>query len=193
MYLHHLHNYSWKGHYFVTDGKGEASGPEDAVLSSEVPTHTVAAYDFLDFHEDESYNLIHSGRVWYGDVFSVNLTEDYPFYIEGRVEGEPVNISVAAAARSGVNSSFSIGANNEQLGTISISSTNLSHYTSTYAYESSEQFSYLTDLNEVDVTVSYNRPDANSQGWLNAISINGRSKLRLSGSQLAQESLIYVP
>jgi hypothetical protein len=185
MYLHQLHSYSWKGHYFVTDGKGEASGPEDAVLSTDVPTHTVAAYDFLDFHEDESYNLIHSGRVWYGDVFSVNLTEEYSFYIEERVEEEPVKIHVVAAARSGVSSTFSIGANNEQLGSISISGTNLSHYTSTYAYESSEQFSYLTDFNEVYVRVTYNRPDANSQGWLNSISLNGRSELTLSGNQLA--------
>jgi len=170
MYLHHLHTYSWKGYYFLTDGQG--------------PTHIVTSYDFLDFHEDESYNLIHSGREWYGDVFSVNLTEEYPFYIPGRVDGEQVNIRIAAAARSGVNSTFSISANNEQLGAISVSGTNLSHYTSTYAYESSEKFSYQPDMNELDITVTYNRPDGNSQGWLNAISINGRSELALSGSQL---------
>jgi hypothetical protein len=184
MYLQQRHSYSWKGFYFLTDSQGEADGPEDAVLSAEIPTHTVTAYDFRDFHEDESYNLIRSGRIWYGDLFSVNLSEEYPFYIEGRVEGDPVNIRVAAAARSGVNSTFSISAYNEPLGTINISGTNLSHYTSTYAYESSEQFSYQPIWDEVDVTVTYNRPDANSQGWLDAISINGRSELTLSGSQL---------
>jgi len=184
MYLHHLHTYSWKGYYFLTDGQGEADDPDDAVLSTGAPTHIVTSYDFLDFHEDESYNLIHSGREWYGDVFSVNLTEEYPFYIPGRVDGEQVNIRIAAAARSGVNSTFSISANNEQLGAISVSGTNLSHYTSTYAYESSEKFSYQPDMNELDITVTYNRPDGNSQGWLNAISINGRSELALSGSQL---------
>ncbi len=185
MYLHHLHDYSWKGHYFLTDGKGEGASPEDAVLSMEAPTHTVTSYDFLDFHEDESYNLIHSGREWYGDLFNVNLSEDYPFYLEGRVEGEPVNIRIVAAARSGVNSTFSISAHNEQLGTIAVSGTNLSHYTSTYAYESSGQFSYEPDWDELDVTVTYNRPGANSQGWLNAITINGRSELSFSGNQLS--------
>jgi len=185
MYLHQRHSYSWKGFYFLTDSQGEAEGPEDAVLSAASPTHTVTSYDFRDFHEDESYNLIHSGRIWYGDLFSVNLSEDYPFYIEGRVEGEPVNIRVAAAARSGVNSTFSLSANNEPLGTISINGTNLSHYTSTYAYETAELFSYVSDLDEVDITLSYNRPDGNSQGWLNSISLNGRSDLRFSGSPLA--------
>jgi len=184
MYLHHLHDYSWKGHYFLTDGQGEADDPEDAALSTGAPTHTVTSYDFLDFHEDESYNLIHSGREWYGDIFSVNLSEDYPFYLEDRIEEEPVSIRVVAAARSGVNSTFSISANNEPLGTIPISGTNLSHYTSIYAYESSGLYSYQPEWDELDVTVTYMRPDGNSQGWLNSITINGRSELSLSGSQL---------
>jgi hypothetical protein len=185
MYLHRLHKYSWKGHYFLSDDQGEAPAPEEAQLSTGAPTHTVRSYDFLNFHEEESYNLIHSGKEWYGDIYSVNLTEDYPFYLEGRVEEEPVNIHVVAAARSGVNSTFSISAFNTPLGSIAVSGTNLSHYTSTYAYESFGKFSYIPDWDELDVTVSYNRPDDNSQGWLNSISINGRSELALSGSQLA--------
>ena len=184
MYLHQRHTYSRKGYYFLTDGQGEADEPEDAVLSTGAPTHIVTSYDFLDFHEDESYNLIHSGREWYGDIFSVNLSEDYPFYLEDRIEEEPVSIRVVAAARSGVNSSFSISAYNEPLGTIDISGTNLSHYTSTYAYESSGLYSYQPEWDELDVTVTYMRPDGNSQGWLNSITINGRSELSLSGSQL---------
>ena len=184
MYLHHLHDYSWKGHYFLTDSQGEADDPEDAVLSTGAPTHTVNSYDFLDFHEDESYNLIQSGREWYGDLLSVNLSEDYAFYLEDRIEDEPVSIHVVAAARSGLSSTFSISANNENLGTIAVSGTNLSHYTSIYAYESSGLYSYQPEFDELDVTVTYNRPDGNSQGWLNSITINGRSELSLSGSQL---------
>jgi len=194
MYLHLLHTYSWKGYYFLTDGLGEASGPEDAVLSTDIPTHSVTSYDFRDFHEDESYNLIHSGRVWYGDLFSVNLTEDYPFLLPRRVEGEWVNINVRAAARSGVYSTFSISAENEQLGLISIGATNLSHYTATYAYESSGRFSYQPGMDEQDITVTYNRPDANSQGWLNSITLNSRSELALTASQLAfRDSRSAVP
>lgn len=184
MFLHQLHNYSWKGYYFLTDGQGESPVPEEMQLSSEAPTHTVQSYDFLDFHEEESYNLINSGKEWYGDIFSVNVSEDYPFYLEDRVEGEAVDIQVVAAARSGVSSTYSISANNTELGTIEVSGTNLSYYTSTYAYESSGQFSYQPGSDELDITVTYNRPDENSQGWLNSITINGRSEITLSGSQL---------
>ena len=184
IYLHQLHPYSWKGYYFLTDSKGEAEAPEDAELSTGTPTHTVTSYDFRDFHEDETYNLIHSGREWYGDLFNMNLTENYPFDIEGRVEGEPVTIRTVAAARSGVSSTFSISANSDLLGTLLVSGTNLSHYTSTFAYETPKQFSYQPGQDELTVTVTYNRPDADSQGWLNAITINGRANLSLSGNQL---------
>ncbi|MDF1574669.1 MAG: type IX secretion system sortase PorU [Bacteroidales bacterium] len=185
MYLHHLHSYSRKGHYFLTDSQGASAPPEDAELSTGASTHTVSSYDYRDYHEEETYNLIQSGREWYGDVFSVNLSGLYPFHLEGRMEGEPVRIRTVAAARSGVSSTFSISAHNELLGTISVSGTNLSHYTSTYAYESAGTFSYLPEWDELDVKVSYNRPDSNSEGWLNSICINGRSELSFSGSQLA--------
>jgi len=185
MYLHQIHSYSWKGFYFLTDGLGEAAGPTDADLGIGTVTHTVNSYDFRDFHEKESYNLIHSGKEWYGDVFSVNLSEDYSFQHEGRIEGEPLEIQVVAAARSGVSSSFSIEANNDFLGNITIAGTNLSHYTSTYAYETTKQFSHQADQDQLRLTLSYNRPDANSQGWLNSITINGRSDLKITGNQLA--------
>ncbi len=185
MYLHQLHPYSWKGYYFVTDSQGEADAPEDAELSNDQPSHTVTSYDFRDYHEDETYNLIQSGREWYGDLFNVVLTKNYPFQMEGRLEGEPLTIRTAAAGRSGVTSTFSISANNDFLGTIAISATNLSQYTSTYAYESTEQFTYLPDQDELTLTVTYMRPDTDSEGWLNSITINGRSELSLSGSQLA--------
>jgi hypothetical protein len=185
MYLQQLHTYAWKGYYFLTDDLGESPAPDEALLSGEPATHTVTSYDFLDFHEDETYNLINSGQEWYGDIFSVNLSEDYAFFLEGRVEGEPVKIFVLAAARSGVSSSFRVGANGDALGSINISGTNLSSYTSTYAYQSSGQYSYVPGSDGLLLNLDYERPDDNSTGWLNYITINSRSELALTGSQLA--------
>jgi hypothetical protein len=184
MYLHRLHPYSWKGYYFVTDSYAAAEAPEEAQLSADSPTHTVTAYDYRDYLEEETYNLIHSGREWYGDLYSVNLTGNYPFLVPSRVAGEPVAIRVVAAARSGVSSTFSAQANSNLLGTLSIPPTNLSHYTSTYAYETGRKFSYQPSQDQLTLTLVYNHPDANSQGWLNAIDLNARSSLSLAGSQL---------
>jgi len=114
----------------------------------------------------------------------VSLEENYPFAIPGRVAGEAVLIRVGAAARSGVSSSFSISANSDPVGSLTNQATNLSHYTSTYAYEDTEVFSYVPDQDNVTITVVYNRPDSNSQGWLKSIALNGRSELNLRDSEL---------
>lgn len=187
MFIHKKHPYSWNGFYFVTDSKGSAPVPEEVTLSTLTPTHYVSEYDYRDHYEMDTYNLIHSGREWYGDNFNVNLEEHYSFGLPGKVDGEPVQIRVVAAARSNVSSTFTILAHNQWLGEIQVSGTDLSNYVATYAYESTGIFEYTPPPPDtaVTVTIAYNRPDANSEGWLNSITINGRSELILNGIEMA--------
>jgi hypothetical protein len=184
MYRHHLHPYARKGYYFLTDGQGSADFPEEVELSTSPLTHTVTSYDYRDYMEEETYNLIHSGREWYGDLFSVNLSGNYPFEVPGLIQEEELRLSVRAAARSGTSSTFSISANSDLLGTIATSGTDLSLYTATYAYENTKQFSYLSSQDQVTLTLTYNRPDANSEGWLNSLTLNARSVLSLTANEL---------
>ncbi|MCK5136144.1 MAG: type IX secretion system sortase PorU [Bacteroidales bacterium] len=184
MFIHRLHPYSWKGYYFLTDSKGSVHTPEEAELSTEAPAHTVSEYDFRWYFEEETYNLIKSGRKWYGDNFNINLEGNYPLAIPERIDGEDAKIRVVAAARSNVTSSFVIKANNQQLGSMEINRTDLSTYTATYAYEQSEVFKYAPTQDNLTVTVEYQRPNSNSEGWLNSITVNGRSSLDMAGDAM---------
>ncbi len=183
-FVHNLHAYSWEGYYFITDSQGTAQAPEEAELSTEAASQMVNSYDYRTFVEDETYNLISSGREWFGDYFSVNLEENYLMVVPGRVEGEPVKIRVRAAARSGSASTFTVRANNDPVGSLSIRATDLSYYTSTYAYETEEIYSYVPQTDNLAITMVYNRPESNSSGWLNYITLNGRSELTLLEDQL---------
>ncbi len=95
--MHTLHDHAYKGYYFLTDSKGPVVLPQDAALAGETPTHTRHAYDFRVIFEEETYNLINSGKEWYGDIFSVNLENNYPFQIPGRIEGEALKIIATTA------------------------------------------------------------------------------------------------
>lgn len=185
VFIHRLHRFSWKGYYFLTSGTGEADAPAPVELSSAAVTQTVTHYDFRDHAEEETYNLIKSGKEWYGDNFNVDLEHHYPFTLPGREPGEPVQIRVRAAARSSATSTFTVSANAQAVGDLSCQATNLSNYTSTYAYETTKLFTYLPQQDNVTITLEYNRPDANSEGWLNSITLNGRSPLTIEGDQLA--------
>ncbi len=184
MFNHHLHTYSWRGFYFLTSDMGTADPPEELSLSTLTPSYTVNTYDFRDHLEEETYNLINSGKEWFGDNFNVNLQENYPFALPSRVPDEPLQIAVRAAARSNDPTRFRILANNDQVGFLEINGTNLSNYTATYAYENRKIFTYLPSQDNVTVTLEYERPDANSDGWLNFITLQARSLLRMTGDEL---------
>jgi hypothetical protein len=181
LFIHHLHDYSWKGYYFLTDSQGPAAAPGEATLSTEVPTHVVSRYDFRDCFEEETYNLLNSGREWYGDIFSVNLEYLYPFRLPGHVINDSLKLRVTVAARSGVTSRFLVSADNHYLGNIELRGTNLSVYTAQYAYEGTGIFSMVPGSSDVTVALEYDRPDSNSEGWLNSMTINGRCELAMSG------------
>ncbi len=102
LFISRLHNYSWKGYYFLTDSKGPAITPDNASPGSGDPTSEVDQYDFRMHFELEKYNLISSGKEWYGDNFKVILEYSYPFRLPQMPTGEKVKIRTSVAARSGV-------------------------------------------------------------------------------------------
>ncbi|PID91547.1 MAG: oxidoreductase, partial [Bacteroidetes bacterium] len=176
---------SWKGYYFISESRGQGPSPETCSLSTEEATHTVSSFNYCDYIEKESYNLIGSGREWYGDLFGLQHQYHYAFQLPEMLAGEEIRAEVKVAARSNVASSFTVEADGSFLGSIQCAATNRSSYTAIYAFESRKVFSYLPSGNELSFTLSYNRPDPSSEGWLNYICINGRSPLSLRGDALA--------
>ncbi|MFZ5942383.1 MAG: type IX secretion system sortase PorU [Bacteroidota bacterium] len=184
MFVQHLHDYSLYGCYFLTDSQGASADLPLAALSSGQSTHSVTSYDLRLYREKEQYNLLGSGREWFDDVFSLESRISYPFALSGPDMEEPVKILVRVAAQSNVSSYFSVKANNSLLGSISIPATNLSSYTSTYAFEGSKVYSRLPDQETLTVTLEYSKPETDSRGWLNYITVNARAALSFSGNEM---------
>ena len=184
MFIHRLHDYALKGYYFLTDDHGTPVAPDEQTLSTETPTHTVTAYDYRAQFEEETYNLINSGREWYGDNFNLNLEENYPFALPVRESGEDVRVRITVAARSNEVSSFLVKANGSSLGSIDLNATDLSTYTAIHAYEQSRVFNHQTGQDNLTITLTYDRPNTNSDGWLNSITVNARGTLTLEGDEL---------
>lgn len=179
-----LHTYSTSGYYFITDDLGTAVPPAEAPLSAAAAGSVVTRYDLRAYFEEEKYNLLKSGKTWYGDKYSINLSGSYPFSLDDLYIADSLRIRVTAAARSNVVSSFDIQANGSTLGSMSASTVNLSSYTSTYAIQVSKLFTYSASQEALTVRVAYNRPNDNSEAWLNHITVNGRANLVLRGDEL---------
>jgi hypothetical protein len=184
-YSQQLHTYSERGFYFLTDGPGIARTPAAAILTSEPADATVNTYDLLEYLEEEKFNLLGSGREWYGDKYEINLSGAYPFTLNNLVTSEPMKIRVTAAVRSNEKSSVKVSANNsDELGTFTSNTVNLSSSTSTYAIENSKTFSYTASQEVITIQVEYLQPNSNSEAWLNHITINGRARMEMTDDQL---------
>ncbi len=185
LFSQQLHTYSNRGYYFITDSRGIAQPPPAAQLSGDPAGTVVTTYDLHTHLEQEKFNLLRSGREWYGDNYKINLSGAYPFTLNSLVTSEPVQIRVTAAVRSNESSSIRVTANSSVLGTIAFNPVNLSSSTSTFAIENSSIFSYNAAQEVVTVQVEYLQPNSNSEAWLNHITINGRARLEMKGDQLA--------
>ncbi|MDG5799131.1 type IX secretion system sortase PorU [Marinilabiliaceae bacterium ANBcel2] len=189
MFIHSKHPYSDKGIYFFT----QLSEAPEAVKVKELPNseaNNVSYYfDDLRYHEEDLVNLIKSGRRWFGERFSnsTSLNRDFSFYFNKRDEKKPVKIALAAAGRSSSSNSFSLyggsGSRNSIMQLIfqGVSIFSTEGYYARYAKETSEA---LFSGDNITVNMEYNSNGSNSEGWLDYIVLNARSKLSLSDSQL---------
>jgi len=188
VFNHEVHLYATENCYFLTtdNGPGKRIGAQPSLAG--MPTHTVSTFQDYAFHQRDLDNLIGSGRVWYGEVFDATLSRDFTFSFPDLVLTEPARLKSYTAARSTVNSSFTVSAGNGQLSQ-QITRIFPANYNGAYANFSVDSMWFNpAQPNQVKVTMTYNRPVAGSRGWLNYIAVNAIRQLRFSGPQMAFRS-----
>jgi len=183
-----LHNFSDVSYYFLTSdfGKGKSVTSEPSV--SQAPTHIVTEFDMILHHESNEKNLISSGSQWYGNPFEIYISQHFEFDIENLVTAEPIRMELNLLARASDTTSFDIRANNNYLGRMRISGTNLSLYTAPFAYTKKDTFRFYSSSEQIDILLQYNKNNASAEGWLDYLTINARTALKMnSGTVLFRD------
>ncbi len=184
MYEHKLHPYSDYNYLFLTDG---VSGGDNTIsnlnLISTQPDQEVTSYIECKYHESEINNFIQSGRKWYGELFDLDLSQDFSFDIPDLLSGSNVRLKVSVIARSFAMSSFTLSAPNFSR-TMYINAVG-SYYTAPYAVESTEIYNFNAPAsNNITINLNYSKPTASSKGWLDYLMINAERELKMTGSQM---------
>lgn len=179
-----LHNFSDGSYYFLTSDfmKGKTIPTEP--MESQAATQIVTEFDNILHHELNERNLISSGSQWYGEHFDISTSQNFIFDIEGLVPAEPVRMELNVLARATDTTSFDIRANNNYLGRMRISGTNLSHYTAQHAFTRKDTFRFFSSSEQVGINLKYNKNTSSAQGWLDYITINARSSLDINSGQM---------
>jgi len=104
-YIHQKHAFSDKVTYFITSQPGGKR-----ITNADVPVGNanvqVNTFDGLAYHEENLYNLIQSGRAWYGEEFNVQSSYNFPFSFPNLITTEPVNLSTEVVGRTASGSAF---------------------------------------------------------------------------------------
>lgn len=190
LFNNEMHLYTEKNHYFlkIANSNGKRIGNQASVSGA---TYSTSTYNTYQHYEKEAINLLDqyvyasaSGKLWVGEAFKYTTSRDFPFTIPNLVTSEPVYIKTQVAARSvTVSNSFDISVNNAPL--YSIASAGVTNNVeATYARIASSIQPYNATSGNLTVNLQYNKPYSEAEGWLDYITINARSQLNLTKSQL---------
>jgi len=175
--------YADTAYYFFTFDQGpgkriqtypQISQPEDTIVST---------FDEHLFHEQDSVNLLRSGKQWYGEVFNDLETKDFSFPMTDVVSSNPLSISINMAVSSiqkSVVTSFVDGVVNSTDTILPIDG----NVNSDYAKPKTISLSVLPQGDTITVSISYNKPQSSSVAWLNSIDLTGTRALTYRGRQM---------
>ncbi len=111
--------YSEKNFYFITAGNG--TGKRIATVPSLTGSHPVVnSFEDYAYHEVDDYNIVSSGREWFGDRFDVaqkNFSVDMP----GIAGGSTIKLVSDVTSQSSKTGTFAITFNGASAGTQTVS------------------------------------------------------------------------
>lgn len=177
-YKFHRHNYSDTAVYFVTDLPGETLLTEAIPSITGQSTYTTESFDLLYIKEDETSNLIESGREWYHPVSTISPIAINPGFNK-LVPGEPLKYRIRVVGRSGVPSMFRLLSEGETLLSLMVPEVNMSSTTGTYARYAESEGSLPYKPSPTFEIRFYNNGDSRASGWFDYLWLHGRASLEV--------------
>jgi hypothetical protein len=183
IFVYRKHHYDDYNYYFLTRGSSPGLRIQAQTPPGGQATHLVHTFHDFSIYENDSLNLIKSGKTWLGEEFDIRTTYQFNFSFPNIDPQSDVQIITSVAARSLTSSSFTIqsGTNTTSAGVYAISA----GYNNQYAFQASKAMSFKTSGSNLPVTITYSKPLSSSTGWLDYILVNLRRELKMAGTQMA--------
>lgn len=186
-YVHSKNLYDSKTYYYFTSNKGsKKTFSPQASTSGGININT---FDDYAVQEDDKYNLIKSGKVWYGDkMSSVNNSISYSFNFPNLETSSPIYLNSSIAARSILASTeFNLAINGsnviyDYIGTVG------ADYTDYYANHSIKSANTTSGSSSITATYSFSNPDNSANGWIDYLELNVSRLLSFTGNYMSFRS-----
>lgn len=186
----HIKNlYSDTTYYFLNVDQGNGTRISQHPVYGSFDT-VMTEYMRFDYHEKDLYNLIKSGREWYGDEYNITTSYNYNFYIPNRASGKNTSLRLSLLGRSvGQQPSFTISQDGVSISTIT-TGTITGDPDNAYAQAKEITLDVVSTNALFNVGITFNKPNANAVGWLNFLELNTPCSLSFSGPQFLFNNVI---
>ncbi len=180
-YKSNLNIYANKSYYYVTTQGGDGKRIADMAQPTGAATTTITTFDDYQFHEIEDINIEKLGRVWFGESFSVDEEQEFDFEFPNLVTASPITVETHVAAVTSTTNIFTIEANSQPVGDISIVPPPNSEM---LVLERTLSVPVTVSSEDVTIKVTYDNGGVpNSKGYLDYIRITAKRNLQSFGKQ----------
>lgn len=171
---HEINPYSDTSFYFLSFNR-QSNGKRIAQKGQTNNESNKHFNQFLDYqyHENDSVNLILSGRQWYGEEFSINdANKQFDFLFPNLVKERKVYIRYEIVGRSiAEDVYFSVKANDETLFD-SVLIAKLSPDSQIHARESNKNAEFSSASDNIRISIPFLSKEGSSRAWLNYLRLN---------------------
>ncbi|MBK9291066.1 MAG: type IX secretion system sortase PorU [Bacteroidetes bacterium] len=180
-YEHTPAYYDDYAYYFITTDLGPGKRVQMQQSQGEVQ-QTIS--DFIDYKvaEQDLVNLSNTGRTWYGELFDITLSRDYPFDFPNLVASRPARVEAEVAARNFGPAGFQLYVDGQLRANIPIEPTQATGYD--YAKNNGAAIEVMPSGNGINVNLRFTRSVSSARGWLDYIRVNAWRNLVFQGGQL---------
>jgi len=180
-FQHHVNIYSDTTYYFISTDANPGKRITQQLSVPGTPTNFVSSFDDFNYTEENTYNLLQSGREWYGFNFDI-LTSDNISYTFSNVDvTSPATVRVDLVSRYSGGSSY-LATCGSASKTLNCSGVPVDLYYGDYVSSANACMTVNNPGNTVNVTI--NKLTADATGWLNYVEVNVRRLLNMVGDQM---------
>ena len=186
IYRQESHLYSKENYYFITPDLGTGKIINNAPSITQTPDILYNTYTDIHFHEREDTNLIRSGRVWFGEQFFSNTSNEFDFEIPNRKADSSIKIFTHVTASSSSaypNNIFNYKVNGI-LNVFNLSIPGVTSNSYTFGNEAFGQDEITSNTKNINVHINFLGGSSTAKGWLDYIILNTSCMLSYSDNQI---------
>jgi hypothetical protein len=174
LFEHQINYYSDYTYYFLTTNPGEGKRIETEEQSSQPATFTKTTGDDFILHEEETVNLLKTGKEWYGEELTGNSSVDFAVSLPGADLSSSVTMIINVAARTFEDGLLRIYVDGEVQKEITIPSVNAG--STLYGKEKTDTLTFVPSSADFNIELEYISSDTTTL-WLNYFTINYKRNL----------------